>query len=64
MRRCENEHRIRGFLGKDPKFKLLKGDGRKAAFSVATSSSYKNKAGEWLEKTEWHQCEAWDFIAL
>jgi single-strand DNA-binding protein len=25
-------------------------------FSVATSDSYKDKSGEWQEKTQWHRC--------
>jgi len=64
MRRCENEHRIRGFMGNDPKIKELRGGGIKVSFSVATKVSWKDKdTGEWKDKTEWHQCEGWDFIA-
>ena len=64
MRKHLNEHSIRGHMGGDPKFKQLKGDGRKCSFAVATTVSWKSKKdNEWHEKTTWHQCEAWDFLA-
>ena len=32
-------------------------------FSLATSESYKDKAGERQEKTEWHNIQAWGKLA-
>ena len=64
MRRHLNRHMIRGNIGKDPKIKALRNGGIKASFGVATTVSWKDKStGEWREKTEWHQCEAWEFLA-
>lgn len=52
---------IIGNLGKDPEVKYLDGSGTcVAAFSVATSDSYRNKAGEKIATTEWWRCVAWN----
>ena len=43
-----------GNLGKDPEVRRLD-DGRAVAnFSLATSETYKNKSGEKVTNTEWH----------
>jgi single-strand DNA-binding protein len=42
-----------GRVGKDPEVKQTTG-GSVAKFSLATTESYKNKAGEKVENTEWH----------
>jgi single-strand DNA-binding protein len=47
-----------GRLGKDPEIKTF-GDKKKASFSIATSESYKNKEGEKVEDTQWHNVVAW-----
>ena len=43
-----------GRLGKDPAIKRFQGDSAVAEFPLATSQSYKNKEGEWIENTDWH----------
>lgn len=64
MRKCKNHHELRGYIGKTPVFKVLKSGGKVARFSVATKISWKDKdSGEWKEKTEWHQVEAWNLLA-
>jgi single-strand DNA-binding protein len=42
-----------GRIGKDPDVRKLD-DGTFASFSLATTGSYKNKAGERIENTTWH----------
>jgi len=42
-----------GNVGKDPEVKSFEW-GKVAKFSLATSESYKNKAGEKVTETEWH----------
>ncbi len=44
-----------GNLGKDPEIRYTQGGTAIARFSLATSERFKNKDGEWEEKTEWHQ---------
>lgn len=45
-----------GRLGKDPELKTLQSGEQLCSFSLATSEKYKNKAGETVENTEWHDC--------
>ncbi len=52
-----------GNLGKDPEIKFLDGGNAVANFSVAVNESYKNKAGEKVEKTEWVKVVAWGKLA-
>jgi len=47
-----------GNVGKDPEVRQV-GDSAVAKFTLATSESYKNKAGERVTNTEWHNCTVW-----
>lgn len=44
-----------GNLGRDPEIRYLPSGEPVANITVATSSKYKNKAGEVVEETEWHR---------
>ena len=58
-----NKAILLGNLGKDPEIRKLD-DGRAVAnFSIATSESYKNKAGEKVTNTEWHNIVLWSPLA-
>ena len=48
-----------GNLGKDPEITNIGNDVKKAAFSLATSESYKTKDGNKVEQTEWHNIVLW-----
>jgi single-strand DNA-binding protein len=52
-----------GNLGKDPEITNIGNDVKKAAFSLATSESYKNKDGNKVEQTEWHNIIVWRGLA-
>ncbi|MCX6232680.1 MAG: single-stranded DNA-binding protein [Bacteroidetes bacterium] len=52
-----------GNLGKDPEITNIGNDVKKAAFSLATSESYKNKDGNKVEQTEWHNIVVWRGLA-
>ncbi len=43
-----------GRLGKDPVLKHFSNDNAIAEFSVATDESYRNKEGQKVDQTEWH----------
>lgn len=43
-----------GRLGKDPVIKHFQNDNAIAEFPLATSESYKDKEGNWVEITDWH----------
>ena len=51
-----------GFLGADAEKKSTNG-GDLAILSLATKTSWKNEAGEWESRTEWHRCVAFAGMA-
>ncbi|MBI1768935.1 MAG: single-stranded DNA-binding protein [Bacteroidetes bacterium] len=62
MKTLRNSVQLIGRLGKDPEVKTF-GDKKKAAFSIATSDSYKNTKGEKVEDTQWHNLVIWGKLA-
>jgi single-strand DNA-binding protein len=48
-----------GNVGKDPEVRHLEGGISVARFTLATSETYKNKSGELVKNTEWHNIVAW-----
>ncbi len=48
-----------GNLGKDPEMKYTPQGTAVAKFSVATGDRYKDKEGNWQDRTEWHNVTAW-----
>lgn len=51
-----------GNLGKDPEVKSF-ANGMVAKFPIATSETYKDKSGNKVEQTEWHNVEVWGELA-
>ena len=43
-----------GNLGRDPEVRILPSGESVANIAIATSNKYKNRAGEMVEETEWH----------
>lgn len=54
MSKTVNKVFLLGNVGKDPEIRSTNGGTLVANVSLATSERYKDKAGEWQEKTEWH----------
>jgi len=52
-----------GNMGKDPEIRSLENGVKVASFSLATSESYKNKEGQKVEQTEWHNIVMWRGLA-
>jgi single-strand DNA-binding protein len=52
-----------GNVGADPTVRYLEGGVPVASFSLATSETYKNKNGERVEQTEWHNIVLWRGLA-
>jgi single-strand DNA-binding protein len=52
-----------GNVGKDPEVRHLEGGVSVARFTLATSETYKNKTGEQVKNTEWHNIVAWRQLA-
>lgn len=52
-----------GRLGADPEVRTLSTGTMVAKFSLATSESYRDRAGEWQEDTQWHDVVVWRHLA-
>ena len=58
-----NKVMLIGNLGKDPEVKYLDSGVSVANFSLATTENYKNKEGEKVSQTEWHNIVLWRGLA-
>ncbi|MEI6347185.1 MAG: single-stranded DNA-binding protein [Bacteroidota bacterium] len=52
-----------GHLGRDPETTVYEGNVKRVTFTVATSESYKDKAGNKVTQTEWHNIVCWRGLA-
>jgi len=59
MSKSLNKVILIGRLGKDPELKYAANGNAYARFGVATSDTYKNKEGQDVERTEWHNVTVW-----
>ena len=60
MSKTVNKVLLLGNVGKDPEIASTNGGTLVAKLSLATSERFKDKQGEWQERTEWHKIVAWD----
>jgi single-strand DNA-binding protein len=58
-----NKVMLIGRLGKDPEMQYFESGAVKASFSLATSESYKNREGQRVDTTEWHNLIVWSKLA-
>jgi single-strand DNA-binding protein len=63
MPKSVNKVILIGNLGKDPEVKYTPTGTAFAKFSLATNERFKDKAGEWQDRTEWHNIVAWQRLA-
>src|ERR1700751_5885769 len=63
MAKSVNKVILVGNLGKDPEVKFTPSGMQVAKFSIATNEGYKDKSGQWQERTEWHNIVAWQRLA-
>lgn len=59
MYNLKNNVQLIGHLGKDPEIKETSIGKKYAKFSLATSDTYKNQAGEKVTDTQWHNIIFW-----
>ncbi len=52
-----------GNLGKDPEVRYLENGSVVANVTLATTESYKDRNGNRIDNTEWHDLEMWDGLA-
>ena len=53
-----------GRLGKDPEIVSFDNGSKKMSVSLATTERYRDRNGEWVEQTDWHNLVSWGNIAL
>ena len=58
-----NKEILIGNLGKDPEVRYLDNGVAVANLSLATTENYKNKEGERVSQTEWHDIVLWRGLA-
>lgn len=52
-----------GTLGRDPEIRSTANGTNVAKFSIATNERYKDRDGQWQERTEWHNIVCWQRLA-
>ncbi len=52
-----------GNLGKDPEVRYLENGSVVANIALATTETYKDRNGNRIDSTEWHDLELWDGLA-
>lgn len=58
-----NRVTLLGNLGKDPEVKYTPQGTAVAKFSLATTERYKDREGNWQDRTEWHNIVLWQRLA-
>jgi single-strand DNA-binding protein len=63
MPKSVNKVILLGNVGKEPEVKFLPSGSAVANLTLATSERFKDKAGEWQDRTEWHNLTAYQRLA-
>jgi single-strand DNA-binding protein len=58
-----NRVQLIGNLGKDPELKYTPQGTPVAKLTIATNERFKDKAGEWQDRAEWHNVVLWQRLA-
>jgi single-strand DNA-binding protein len=58
-----NRVQLIGNLGKDPEIKYTPQGTAVARIAIATNERFKDKSGEWQDRTEWHNVVLWQRLA-
>ena len=52
-----------GRIGKDPDTFTFENGNKKISFTLATTESYRDKEGNWVDQTEWHNIAGYRYLA-
>jgi len=63
MKTNMNKVELIGFAGMNPEVREISNNAKIAQFSLATSESYRDKTGAWVNNTSWHRIVLWNNIA-
>lgn len=50
---------LMGRIGQEPELRFTDSGKARLRINLATTSSFKNREGEWSERTEWHRVSVW-----
>lgn len=59
MNNLRNKVSLIGRLGATPEFVTTETGKSLARFSIAVNSGFKDKTGNWVNETQWHNINAW-----
>jgi len=59
----KNHVQLIGRLGATPEVKILESGNKLTRFTIAVNEYYKNKQGELVTNTQWHNIVAWGSLA-
>jgi single-strand DNA-binding protein len=63
MNNLRNKVSLIGRLGATPEITTSENGRTFARFSLAVNNSYKDKSGNWIDDTQWHNLQAWGTTA-
>jgi single-strand DNA-binding protein len=63
MGQCVNKVILLGYVGNNPEIKQTSNGSSYATFRMATNENSKNKSGERVSRTEWHNIVLWNKVA-
>lgn len=63
MKNLINSVRLSGYVGADPEVKTFENGGKMVKVRLATNEPFKNKAGEYEDRTNWHSLVFWTNLA-
>lgn len=63
MNTLRNKVSLIGRLGAQPEVKTFATGSTLASFDLATNENYKDKDGQWHDRTQWHKVNAWGKVA-
>jgi single-strand DNA-binding protein len=63
MSKSVNKVILLGNAGKDPEIRAMPSGTKVATWTLATSERYKDNAGNWQDRTEWHNLAAYAQLA-
>jgi len=63
MAKSVNKVILIGNVGKDPEVKFTPSGTPVAKLTLATNERFKDKSGEWQDRTEWHNVVLWQRLA-
>jgi single-strand DNA-binding protein len=58
-----NKVELNGYMGADPSVFQIGTNSKKAIVRMATNESFRNKAGDWEQRTSWHNVVMWGKLA-